>query len=252
MRRSLAWSLLALAVCTSPLAAADPAAPSGAPAASSPVSSTQIQGTVPDLTGRWLVVTQVMTGEGRPAGGLTSLWNVTSAGGKPQLELRWAPLPAPLEQALQTANKEGQSWEPSADQVAQLRDAWDALPAEDRGAAKVETTLTGKDAFTDAIKADERLRDAEFLVQIVVDYAPGPSRPIKDVMLYGVVEPQPYGYRGNYASATIAAAPFPIPIALKGTFRLYRVDPVQPPGLLQRILGMFAGCGRTPTGGAAR
>jgi hypothetical protein len=253
MRGSLAWSVLALAIwTTSPVRAAESPAPSGAPAPSGSQYSTQVQGTVPDLTGRWLVVAQVTTGAGAPAGGLASFWSVTAAGGKPQLELRWTKLPPPLEEALQAANKAGRSWEPSVDQLLQLRDAWDTLPPEDRGATTVETTLTGKDAFTDVVKADERLRDAEFLVQSVVSYAPAPARPIKDVLLYGVTGPEQFGYRGNYASVTIAAAPVPIPIALKGTFRIYRLESVQPPGLLRRILDIFGGCGRTRGGDTAR
>jgi hypothetical protein len=45
--------------------------------------------------------------------------------------------------------------------------------------------------------------------------------------------------------ATVAAAPFPIPISYKGTFRLYRIDaPPAPRGFLSRLFDGFAGCGR--------
>jgi hypothetical protein len=247
MRRSLAWSLLGLAVCASPALAADPPGATGATAPSTPEYSTQVQGTVPDLAGRWFVVTQVEPPQGGQGviGVLPGFWEVTTADGKPQLVVRWLRLPPPLARAVETANKEKRGWEPSVRELEQLRDAWSTLPAEDRGAARVEAIITGKDALADAVKADARMKDAEFLVQIDVSYNPGGGRPMRDVLLHAVLEPQPFGYRGNYASVSIAAAPVPIPIALAGTFRLYRLESLPEPGLLRRVLGMFSGCGRT-------
>ncbi len=247
MRSSLARALLGLALCASPSLAADPPGASGAPAPSAPEYSTQVQGTVPDLAGRWFVVTQLEPPQGGQGviGVVPAFWEVTTAGGKPQLSVRWLTLPPPLARAVETATREKRGWEPSVRDLEQLRDAWSTLPAEDRGAARVEAIIMGKDALADAVKGDARMKDAEFLVQINVSHHPGGGRPMRDVLLYAVLEPQPFGYRGNYASVSIAAAPVPIPIALEGTFRLYRLESLPKPGLLQRVLGMFSGCGRS-------
>jgi hypothetical protein len=67
---------------------------------------------------------------------------------------------------------------------------------------------------------------------------------MKDVMLYGATAETPDGWKGNYASATVAAAPFPIPISFGGTFRMYRLDAVPQRGFLERIMRVFSGCGR--------
>lgn len=240
MRGVAAWLLsLVVAFVTLPAVAEEASAPPG------PQFTTMVEGAVPDLTGRWLVVAQIAVGQGDQQGlAVTVLWDVTTVEGKPQLAVRWAKLPAPLAQSLTTANEQHRAWEPSESELVQLRDAWSGLTPEDRGAKQVDTTLTGKDAFSDTAKADERMKDSQFLVQMVVLYAPGKG-PIKDALLYGAMEPTPTGYRGNYASVTIAAAPFPVPIPFKGTFRMYRLDGLAPPGLLARVLGMFSGCGRT-------
>jgi hypothetical protein len=253
MRGSLVWwSLLALALWTSTAPAAAPTGSSGA-AASGPQYATRMEGTVPDLTGRWLALAQVKPPQGGPTVyTVVQPWEVTTVDGKPQVVVRFVKLTPALDEQLTAANKDGRTWEPDVRQLQELRDAWNALPPDDRGAATVETVLMGKDAFPDAVKTDEQMKGAEFLIQININYNPGPQRPIKDVLLYGVTGPEQFGYRGNYASATIAAAPVPIPIALKGTFRLYRLESVEGPGLFQRILGILAGCRRTRGGDTAR
>ena len=242
--------LLVLAVCAAAAPADEPAAPSGAEAAG-PKYTTKVQGTVPDLTGRWLVVTQVKPPGSSMVFTVAQPWEVTTGDGKPHVVVRFVKLTPELEGQLTAANKETRAWEPSPAQLQDVRDAWSSLPPNDRGADTVETILMGRDSFLDAVKTDPEMKDAQFLVQININYNPGAQRPMRDVLLYGVTGPEGTGYRGNYASATIAAAPVPIPIALKGTFHLYRLDDAHGPGLLQRILGMFAGCGRTPAGDTA-
>jgi hypothetical protein len=210
-----------------------------------PQQTTQVAGTVPDLAGRWLVVTRV---EIAPKSGLgtttASLWNVTTAGGKPEVTLREASLPAALQASLDKANAAHAVWEPSAAELRDLQQAWDGLPALDRGFGHVETKITGSDAFDDVMKGEERMKGARFVVQQIVDFRPGGGRPIKDVYIYGALEQQPDGWSGNSMSATVAPTPVPIPITLNGTFRAYRLDSAGGRGLLARILDVFSGCGR--------
>jgi hypothetical protein len=52
------------------------------------------------------------------------------------------------------------------------------------------------------------------------------------------------GYSGSYTYATVAAAPFPITISHTGTGRMYQLESVPQRGLLERVLGVFTGCGR--------
>lgn len=236
---ALAIGVAALAV----TALAQPPAPAG------PQFTTKVEGTVPDLAGRWLVASDLVGPQGEQVGTVNVLWEVTRVDGNPQVTVRWATLPPALEQAVATANQQKRAWEPSDGDLVQIRDAWSSLTPADRGATRVETTLTGKHAFTDVFKNDERMKDAQFVVQMVVLYAPGQGRPIKDALIYGALDETPDGYRGNYASVSVAAAPFPVPISFQGTFRMYRLDAVEHPGLLARVLGMFSGCGRSHEAG---
>jgi hypothetical protein len=239
MRRWLAYLLVLvmLAPWTLPLLAADQ--PGEAP----PEFGTTVQGAVPDLVGRWLVVGQLSLPNGGTAA-FTHLWEVTNAGGKANLEERFVTLPKPLADALQQANARNRAWEPSGDDLQILSDSWPTLPPERRSVASVETTISGKDALTDVMKGEEKIKDARFVVQMSISFNPGPQHPMKDVMLFGATEQVPDGYRGNYESVTVAAAPFPIPIQFGGTFHMHRLEAGSPRGLLQRVLDVFSGCGR--------
>jgi len=71
---------------------------------------TTVEGTVPNLDGRWLLLTSVSIGNG-PKRTLTSLVEGTRAAGHQQLAERHVVLPAAQNAALQRANDElGGAW----------------------------------------------------------------------------------------------------------------------------------------------
>lgn len=172
------------------------------------------------------------------------LWEVRGEGGKTTLSPRDGRLPQPLSAAIAAANTEHRGWEPSIADLQRLRDEWQRLEPEGRPLATVETVVIGRDAFSDQTRADEKTRDAQFVIQQNFSYRPGVGRPIKDTILYSAMAPTSLGYSGNYASITLAAAPFPVPIALGGSFQMYRLESLPAPGLLARLSDAFTGCGR--------
>ena len=209
--------------------------------------TTRVEGTVPDLAGRWLVVAEVTVPEG---GGtvvpMPQLWEVGTTNGTTTLALRSAQLPKPLVDAVTEANMQRRPWEPSVADLQRLRADWDRLAPDDRGLASVETVVIGRDAFPEATRADERMRDARFVIQQTLNYRPAPGRPMRDALLHGVMETTSLGYRGNYSSLGVAAAMVPVTIPFSGTFRMYRLESVPSPGLLARLFDVVAGCGRRP------
>jgi hypothetical protein len=235
MRWVFAW--LALAAVLSPWSARSES--------SQPQQTTQVACAVPDLAGRWLVVTRVELAPKSELGiTTTTLWTVVTADGKPEITLRQAELPPAVQASLEKANAAHAVLEPRLRELQELQEAWTGLPVLDRGIARVETKITSSDAFDTVMKGEERMKGARFVVQQVVDFSPGEGRPIKDVYIYGALEPRPDGWSGNYMSATVAPTPVPIPITLNGTFRAYRLESIAGRGLLARILDVFSGCGR--------
>src|SRR5262249_28386463 len=233
------WLLLAGALGAVPAPAADQ------PAEAPPQQTTQVAGTLPDLVGRWLVVARIEIPNRAELGStIASLWDVSAPGGKVTVTVQQVELPQPIQDELAQANSQHARWEPTERELRDVPDSWGRLPAFDRGVARIETKITGSDAFDATMKSEELMKGARFIIQQIVDFQAGGGRPIKDVYIYGALEQRPDGWTGNYMSASVAPTPVPIPITIDGTFRLYRLDAVPAPGLLERLLGVFAGCGR--------
>jgi len=239
MRRLLASVLLACAL-------APVLAPADEPAEAPLEQTTQTAGDVPDLVGRWLVVSRIEIPTRTDVGStIATLWDVTAPGGKMSVTVPQVELPKALQDELAQANSTHARWEPTASELQELRDGWSSLEPLGRGVGRIETKITGKDAFDAVQKGEQRMKDALFIVQQTFDYRPGGGRPIRDVFLYGGMAQQPDGWTGSYMSAAIAPTPVPVPIVLNGTFRIHRLESAPSRGLLQRFFDMFSGCGRS-------
>jgi hypothetical protein len=235
--------LLAFVLCSRP------AAPADQPQEQPPTQyTTTVQGTVPDLTGRWLVVGYVGL---QAKGGSVPIslgWNITQSHGKLNVVPRYGGLPPGAKAAYDAAASQQAPWEPTEEQLHELRDGWDTVAPDRPPIASIETTISGPDAPGDLVKTDPTMADALFAIAMVINYAPGPDRPTKDVMGFAAKEPAGDGYRGNYAGVTVANSPYIAPIAFKGTFRMYRLGPEPQPSWWARALDIFTGCGRTKSG----
>jgi hypothetical protein len=70
---------------------------------------------------------------------------------------------------------------------------------------------------------------------------------VQTINVFGAMEPRDSGHYGTYVTATIAAAPFPIPITFKGHFQSYRLGAgagAARRGFLARLFDFLTGCGR--------
>jgi hypothetical protein len=202
-----------------------------------------VLGTPPDVAGRWLSLGWIELSDGR-AVSAPVLWDIALEGGKPVMTHRFVPLPPALKAAADKANAAEKPWEPSPEELEQLRAVWDELQAEDQHVAKVTNEIVGRDGFDDAVKGEARSKDALWLVRQRMDFDASAAPAMRQVMIYSVFAPNGRDYTGNLDMATIAGAPVPMPISFKGTFRLYRIDaPPVARGFLSRLFDGFAGCG---------
>jgi hypothetical protein len=211
-----------------------------------PEQHTTVRGTMPEgIVGRWLVVGWVELPNGKVSASVPALWEITRDGGQPVLTVRFAQLPPDLQKKVNDKTNTGQRWEPSPEEVAQVAAAWDTLAPIDPRLHTVENEIVARDGFDDAFKSDSMSKDAIWAVRQVELFDPSAAPTIKEINVYSVLEPRGAGFYGNYVAATIAAAPLPVPITLRGHFQLYRLSgEAPPPGLLARLLDLFSGCGR--------
>jgi hypothetical protein len=163
--------------------------------------------------------------------------------GADHLEVLLGPTQLPQEmQAAMTGAPAGSPWVPSASDLRTLDRQWDALRAADPArAATVENQLLAAGEYPPEMTSDPRFRDTALAI-VTRETFPG-GQIAKTVSIWSVRDAASAPPAGPFGVLSIASAPFPIPISLKGTYRGYRVD-AGGGGLLARVLGLFSGCGR--------
>ncbi len=200
---------------------------------------TTVKGTVPDLTGRWVAVSSLEI----PGGGVRTMVTLLEVGrrdGQPDVRMPYVHLPTEQNTAIEAASAAGKGWEPTAGDLATLA-SWDQLEPLDPHPARLDNYLTGRDAFDETFTGDPRVRDAQWVLQQTEVFDARSAPAVRQVNVFSILEARDDGYRGNYTTTLLAAAPFPIPITFNGTFRLIRLD--QPrQGVLTRFADLFRGC----------
>ena len=206
--------------------------------------TTEVFGQLPgDLAGRWVIVNRIKL----PSGDTRSyahLWEIRRGSQHVDVVLKRAELPAELGSKLDEASKASASWTPGADDLRMLDERWDQLPATNADYAKIEHKLYGADAFTAELQSDDETKGGKFALLTKETFSG--AQPVKStISVYGFRESGPSGTTGTFVITSIAAAPLPIPITLKGDFQTYRVGaPPPPPSMLRRMLDFFSGCRR--------
>jgi hypothetical protein len=203
--------------------------------------TTTVEGTPPDLEGRWLLLASVGLGQSAKRI-LPSVFDVRRNDGQLEIRERHVVLPPAQNEALRRGNEElGGVWAPSDADLTAIDAAWDRLEPEDRGIAEMTYQLTGRDAYDDDLKNDGLTKDSLWTLRQSYVFVPGGSRPINQANLIAPLTFEDGIYAGNYVAVAVAAAPFPVPIKFEGTFRLIPVG--RPRSPWQRIGDFFAGCG---------
>jgi hypothetical protein len=100
--------------------------------------------------------------------------------------------------------------------------------------------IMAADALPPELQEDEVTKGSALVISIIESFS-GRQGVLKNYATYGVRDQSPGTWRGTFINTTLAAAPLPIPITLKGDFAAYRVGPSRPRSWLQRL---FSGCQR--------
>src|SRR5262249_18431687 len=138
-----------------------------------------------------------------------SVLEVTTKEGTPDVVERHVVLPKAQADALEHGNQIGGVWEPTPDDLAAIRDAWDRLEAEDRGISQITNILTGRDAWDDDLKNEPLTKDALWVLRQQYVFLPGGSRPVSQANLIAPTTLEHGVYSGGFIAVAVAAAPFP-------------------------------------------
>jgi len=224
---------------TEPSTVPPESAPPQAPAPEVPVT-TDVQGSVPpDIVGRWLAVCQVklQSGMARP---IARLFEVRRGAEHMELALG-GDVPTPVNQKMTAAANAGQAWVPAVEDLREVNEKWRPAKIEPRNYAKVEYRLLGSDAFPPEFSEDETTKGSQFAIAIKESF-PGGQAVRMTYSVFGVRNRTPTVLSGTAIISTVAVAPFPLPIVLKGDFQAYRLGEAPARSVFQRISDLFSGC----------
>ena len=244
---------LLLVVCGALLLSAPASAQpqAGAPAEQAPPEETGppkqeaiSAGTLPDdLLGRWLVIGWVGIRDDEHAKTTTGLWEVTREDEQVVFRENYRELPQRIATVVADANSEDKAWRPTPQDLSELAAAWDKLPERDPKISTQRNEMYGKDGFDRDFKNEEQTRNAIWAARQTAQFRRSAQPSVRSINVFGATEARDGGYAGNYTAATIAAAPFPIPITLKGKFQIYRVSgPIEPKAKPGFWASLFSGC----------
>jgi hypothetical protein len=245
MRIALVATLLALPVLTRAQDATTTtttAAPATTTTVPPPVKqTTEVQGNVQvdALIGRWLVVAAVKTPDGKvkPA---PRVWEIRKGGQQVEMVLEHDAFPQRVNEEVNAAGLKGVAWTPDEEDLREIADrpASDEAPPPDYRA--IDVKIMGPDAYPPELQEDEVTKGSKFAISVVESFS-GRQGVIKNYATYAVREDTPTTLGGTFVNTTLAAAPLPIPITLKGDFKAYKLGPPRPRSWLQRL---FSGCQR--------
>jgi len=244
--RSMPFVILHLAAASSLLA--------GSTAAKSPdfTQATRVEGKVPvSLGGAWLLYALAEFPGGKTRALAPELLTVSQKGDRDvAVHLLDVQLPKSIDEPYKAANRQPKAWQPTPDDIALLRNQWSKLPpatnkdlhASDVVYDRVEFTLASPEKYAEVFSAsadpgiEDALKGSLFAMQVVEKYRPQPMTPGENVAqvmernsIYVVRSTSDSVLEGRQFTGYVAAGPgVPIPIALNGPFKLYRLTKGSP------------------------
>ena len=237
------YALLAALVLLSLPAPVSADEPGKTAALATPTEKTDIEGTVPrDILGRWLVVTQIKL----PSGAITPtarMIEIRRGREHPEVFLPRGELPESLSTKTRQAAAASQPWTPADGDLHAVAEQWDTLVPVAADYRSIESKLVGADAYSHEFQVDETTKGSSFAITIREAFSG--AQPLQSTYsVFAVRQQRDARLEGTFVMSSIAVAPFPIPITLKGDFQAYRVAAAPAPSWWQRFLDVFSGCRR--------
>jgi hypothetical protein len=133
-------------------------------------------------------------------------------------------LPKSVEESLKKAQDKSEEWVPTEADLETMKADWKTLPPTNRDEySKIAWKVTTAAEFDTQLQQDPALAGAKFSIVANQEMIPRPTQPKSNILVYGVQEQTPNRLAGKHVRAMMAAAPFPIPIELKGRYTMYRI-----------------------------
>ena len=132
--------------------------------------------------------------------------------------------PKGIQDAIDKAQKAEKPWVPTDKDLAILKSSWSTLKPSGRDEySKIDWKITSSEKYDDNLKLDPTTKDAKFTITGNQEMIPKPNVPKTNIIVFGVEEMKPDSLSGKHTRAMMASIPFPLPIEMKGGFKMYKV-----------------------------
>jgi len=132
--------------------------------------------------------------------------------------------PKSIQDEIDAAQKAEKQWVPTEKDLALLKSSWNTLKPSGRDEfSKIEWKVQTSDKFDDNYKIDATTKDAKFVLSGNQEMIPKPNVPKTSIVVYGIADIKGATLSGKHTRAMMASAPFPIPIEMHGTFKMFKI-----------------------------
>ena len=139
-------------------------------------------------------------------------------------------LPQSIQDDITKANKAEKPWEPSDKDLATLKSSWKTLkPREKSEYSRIEWKVYEHKYLEGGLTQDEKTKDSKFVISGDAQLIASPGQANRNIIIYGADKTSDKLIEGGHVRAIMTSSPFPIPIDMKGSFKMYRLtDPPKP------------------------
>jgi hypothetical protein len=135
-----------------------------------------------------------------------------------------------VQDSIDKANKEEVRWEPTEKDLAAVKSALTSLkPRAKTEYARIQWKVIENKYLEGGMLTDEKTKNAKFVISGDAALIASPGQANRTIYIYGADQVNERSFEGGHTRAIMTAAPFPIPIDMKGTFKAFRLTDVPKP-----------------------
>lgn len=133
-------------------------------------------------------------------------------------------LPKAIQDEIDKKNKAEEVWEPSAKDLATLKSSWKTLkPRAKSEYSRIQWKVMENKYLDGGLLQDDKTKNAKFVISGDASLIATPGQASRNILVYGADKVSDTEIEGGHVRAIMTAAPFPIPIDMKGVFKMYRL-----------------------------
>jgi hypothetical protein len=133
-------------------------------------------------------------------------------------------MPKSIQDQIDKANKEEKPWQPSDKDLALLKSSWKTLKPRARTEySRIQWKVLENKHLEGGMLQDEYTKNAKFVISGDASLISSPGQANRTILIYGANTVGDDVIEGGHVRAIMTAAPFPIPIDMKGAFKMYRL-----------------------------